>query len=166
MNRAPSAPVGPLPALLLGLTAGVGAGLLAVFLGLISHELVPAFSSEDVVGADIGAGLIAMAVTLVGAPFSAWPLSRLFRLPHPLAMALLSLPFHLAFAVVLLSVAPAVEDLLRKRASGFAEATSPALPWYALDIVGIALAVALSALLVALRHRRGASPGTPTPTTP
>lgn len=165
MNRTP-APVSPLRALLLGLTAGVGAGLIALALGRLTLTLVVELTSDEVVGADIGAGLIAMAVTLAAAPILAWFLLRLVRLPMPLATALFSVPFHLAFAVLLLSVGPAVEDLLWDRAPGFAEATSPVVPWYLLDLVGIALAVALSALSVALWHRRGASPGASTPATP
>lgn len=166
VNRTSFAPVSPLRALLLGLAAGTGAGLIALALGRLTLTLVVELTSDEVVGANIGAGLIAMAVTLAAGPLLAWFLLRLVRLPMPLETALLSVPFHLAFAVLLLSAGPAVEGLLWDHAPGVAEATSPAVPWYVLDIAGIALAVALSALLVALWRRRGASPGASTPTTP
>jgi hypothetical protein len=131
-----------------------------MILGWITVVTVAGSRADDVIGVDIGAGLAAMAVVLLAAPCLAWLLLRWLRMPHPLLAALLSIPTHIFLFVVSTNVLVSVEDWLWARYSAFAEATSPAVPWFLVEFLAITVSVALSAFLTSgiARPRRGSQP--------
>ncbi|WP_431870665.1 hypothetical protein [Nocardiopsis eucommiae] len=147
MTKTTPEAISPLRAALLGLAAGAGAALLAEGLGFLVSTLLVAVQSDEVVGANIGAGLAAGAVTLLVAPALALLLLRLTRVPRPLAVVLYSLPLYLVLSVAASSGAIVLETWLWDRFPDLADLTSPWVPWYLLTLVSLPLPVALAALL-------------------
>lgn len=160
MTHTPPEAVTPLRAALLGLLAGAGAALLAMILGWLTVAIATGFRSDDVIGANIGAGLAAMSVILLAAPFLAWPFLRWLRLPHPLLAALLSIPTHIVLFLGSTGLSASAEDWLWDRYPAFAEATSPAVPWFLVEFLVITVSVALPAFLTSgiPRPRRRSRP--------
>ncbi|MFE9246569.1 hypothetical protein [Nocardiopsis sp. NPDC006938] len=146
----------PARAALLGLAAGAGAALVAEGLGwLVSTGLV-ATQSDDVVGANIGAGMAGMTVALLVAPALALLLLRLARTPRPLAAVLYSLPLYLLLTMVGTSAAIPLETWLWDRFPGLAAATSPWLPWHLITVLTLAASLALTSLLTSRSRGAGA----------
>ncbi|WP_049578157.1 hypothetical protein [Nocardiopsis sp. SBT366] len=144
----------PTRAALLGLAVGVGGALLAEGLGWLLNTLLVTVQSDEVVGANIGAGLAATAVATLAAPALALLLLRLTRVPRPLAVVLYSLPLYIVLTVASTNAATYLDLWLWDRFPDFATATSPWVPWYLVTVLSLGVAVALSALLVTRSHGR------------
>lgn len=153
MTKTTPEAISPIRAALLGLAVGVGAALLAEGLGFLLSTLLVAFQSDEVVGANIGAGMAARAVTALSAPALALLLLRLTRVPRPLAVVLYSLPLYLVLTVLSTNAAIHLDFWLWDRFPDFANATSPWVPWYLMTLVSLPVSVALAALLTT-RSRR------------
>ncbi|WP_285759886.1 hypothetical protein [Nocardiopsis ansamitocini] len=148
MISTPFAPVSPLRSFLTGFAAGTGAAFGASLLGGLVTALIAAYMSEDVVGANIGAGLAGTATVIVIAPILAWLLLRLAKAASPLLTAVLSFPVQLVLLMVATSAGIAVDDWLWTSAPALAEAVPTMVPFVVMDVIAIGVSVAIAALAV------------------
>jgi hypothetical protein len=96
---------------------------------------------DEVIGANIGAGMVAVLLPFLLGPLLAWPLLRLFRVARPGPAVLVSLPLYLVWAGVLLWVGPLAVDPVREWAYALA------------DAAGLAAAVVAGVLLIRPRRK-------------
>lgn len=154
MTNTPPEKIAPARAALIGLAVGVGAALLAETLGWLLNVLLVSVQSDEVVGANIGAGMAAAIVAALAAPALALLLLRLTRVPRPLAVVLYSLPLYIVLSMASPSAGTFLDLWLWERFPDFATATSPWVPWYLMTAIALSVAIALSALLVTRSHGR------------
>jgi hypothetical protein len=136
----PAIPSAPRTALL-GASAAVAAALLAHGIGWTAGSLMVAALEDEVIGANIGAGMVAVLLPFLLGPLLAWPLLRLFRVARPGPAVLVSLPLYLVWAGVLLWGGPLAVDPVREWAYALA------------DAAGLAAAVVAGALLIRPRRK-------------